>query len=300
MIRIAKEHLIFNMVKGMKPAAYAETGETVVFETVDCFNNQITTEEMGHDSLHGDYANPATGPLYVNGAEPGDILKIHVIDVKVAEYGIMTATEENSILHGKLSGERTKKIYIKDGYGEFNEKLRLPIFPMIGVIGVAPEKNEGILTVDPGAHGGNMDCGRIVAGSTLYLPVNVEGALLSMGDLHAIMGDGETGGCGLEVAGEVTIKVEILKGKKYPLPLLIEGGRIMTIASEKTMDDANKQAVRMMHELLVNELKMDAHEAGFLLSLAGDLRPCQIVDSLMTARMELPLDILEKYDIHMR
>jgi amidase len=166
---------------------------------------------------------------------------------------------------------------------------------MIGVIGTAPAIEE-IPTGTPGQHGGNMDCKRIVEGATLYLPVHVPGALLSMGDLHAVMGDGEVIICGLEIAGEVTIRVSVIKDKILPLPLLREGEHLMTIASAETLDLAAKQATIQMHRFLTNELGLEFNEAGMLLSLVGDLRICQVVDPLMTARMELPLSILVNYD----
>ena len=298
MIKIEKDKLVFSLSKSHIPAARVAAGETVIFETVDCFKNLIMHESQDHSALQGEYANPATGPLFVEGAEVGDILKIEILDIKVADYGVMLAAPDNEILKGRLPDERTKVMLINEGYGIFNEHIKLPICPMIGVIGVAPEGEE-ISTVSPGAHGGNMDCKKISKGGVLYLPVNTKGALLAMGDLHAIMGDGETGGCGLEVAGEVTVKVDVVKGKQLPLPMLIQDKKLMTIASEKTMDLANQLAVLNMHEFLTKELGMDAHEAGFLISLAGDLKVCQIVDPLLTARMEISMDILEKYNYKM-
>lgn len=295
MIRISKDKLVFSLSKNHTPAARVQSGETVVFETVDCWKNLIHHESQNHSDLYGEYANPATGPLYVESAEVGDVLKVEILDIKVADYGVMMATPDNEILKGRLKDERTKVMLINEGYGLFNEHIKLPISPMIGVIGTAPE-GDAISTVSPGAHGGNMDCKKIVKGAVLYLPVNTKGGLLAMGDLHAIMGDGEVGGCGLEVAGEVTVKVDVLKGKKLPLPMLVQGKKLMTIASEKTCDLANKQAVLNMHEFLTEELGMDAHEAGFLISLAGELRVCQIVDPLITARVEISMDILEKYN----
>jgi amidase len=120
-----------------------------------------------------------------------------------------------------------------------------------------------------------------------------------MGDLHAVMGDGEVIICGLEVAGEVTVRVTVIKDKLLPLPMLKEGNHLITIASAETLDQAAKDATIQMHRFLINELGLEFNEAGMLLSLIGNLRICQVVDPLMTARMELPLSVLEKYHYHL-
>ena len=140
-----------------------------------------------------------------------------------------------------------------------------------------------------------MDCKRIVKGSVLYLPVAVPGALLALGDLHAVMGDGEIVVCGVEIAGEVDVRVSVLKGIRLPTPFLAEGGRLMTIASAETLDEAGAEATRRMHRFLTERLNIETHEAGILLSAAADLRVCQVVDPLKTARMELPLWVAERY-----
>ena len=140
-----------------------------------------------------------------------------------------------------------------------------------------------------------MDCKRIVKGAVLYLPVNVDGALLAMGDLHAVMGDGEIVVCGVEIAGEVDVRLSVLKGVSLPTPFLIEKDSLMTIASAKTLDEAAVKATQKMHRFLCERLNIENHEAGMLLSAAADLRICQIVDPLMTARMEFPTEIAKLY-----
>ena len=137
-----------------------------------------------------------------------------------------------------------------------------------------------------------MDCKRIGMGAALYLPVNVPGALLAMGDLHAVMGDGEVCVCGAEIAGEVTVRVTVVKGQPLPLPFLVTGEHAMAIYSDEGLDAAAQGATLRMRAFLMDQAKLAAHEAGMLLSLAGDLRICQAVDPNKTCRMELPLSIL--------
>src|SRR5574344_1951576 len=121
---------------------------------------------------------------------------------------------------------------------------------MIGVIGTAPAYDT-VMTHTPGAHGGNMDCNKIVAGSTLYLPVEVEGALLSIGDLHGLMGDGEVMICGVETGGRVTVRVSAVRNFAMPTPALRCRGRFMTIQSDRTLDEASRNASRAMLRFLM-------------------------------------------------
>ncbi len=293
MIRIGTEHVTCSLFKDHPPAARVPSGGMVVFETMDCYGNQIRSEELDFTSTKRDFNNPATGPLYVEGAEPGDILKVEILDIRVANQGVMAVRPGAGALGDVWQSPRVKVIPVENGEAVFNDKLRLPLDPMIGVIGTAPLTE--IPTTTPHAHGGNMDCRRIVKGATLYLPVFVAGGLLSMGDLHGVMGDGEIVICGVEMEGEVTVKVEVIKHRCLPLPLLVEGNDCMAIASARTLDQAASDVTHSMHRFLVDEVGVDTHEAGMLLSLIGQLRICQIVDPLMTTRMEVPLSVLKAY-----
>jgi amidase len=295
MKKIYKENVIFNMSKENTPVLSITSGETVVFETLDCYCNRIKRQE---DALSTGPGNPATGPLHIEGAEAGDILKIEILDIKVANQGIMKLRPGIGTYGDYLHDATVKVIPINDNLAIFNDRIHLPINPMIGVIGVAPADN-AIETIVPDLYGGNLDCIRIVKGASVYLPVFTNGGLLAIGDLHAIMSDGETAICGLEVSGEVTVKVHVIKNQSLPLPMVIEGQHIMTLSSMKNLDEAAKHASINMHRFLIQELKMDTHEAAMLLSLSGNLRICQIVDPLITARMELPIEILEKYNYKM-
>ena len=163
---------------------------------------------------------------------------------------------------------------------------------MIGVIGVAP-KSEAIPCSTPDLHGGNMDCKEVCEGATLLLPVNVPGALLAMGDLHAIMADGEIGVSGLEVSGEVTVTVDLIKGKVLPLPMIINDDYVMTIASDEDLDIAVDMAVANMISYLTKEYEFSQHDAVMLTSLVADVRICQVVDPKKTIRVEFPRKYLD-------
>ncbi len=294
-MRIKSHRCIFSMSKDNEPVAKVDSGDTLVIETCDCFGDQITSEDQTIGTLDFDIVNPATGPIYIEDAEPGDILKVEILDIKIGERGVFLTGPNLGTLGHIIKEEQIKLVEIDNDRVIFNDKIHIPIEPMIGVIGTAP-KGQGISTGTPGEHGGNMDCKRITKGSTLYLPINVEGALLAIGDLHAVMGDGEVAVCGVEIAGEVTVKVTVIKNLEIPLPLLIDDKRIMAIASAQTLDEASIIATENMHRLLTHIVGLEVNEAVMLLSAIGDLRICQIVDPLMTVRMELPLWVLEKYD----
>ncbi|MDV3427858.1 MAG: acetamidase/formamidase family protein, partial [Bacillota bacterium] len=176
----------------------------------------------------------------------------------------------------------------------FDEKLRLPLNKMIGVIGTAPPFGE-INCGTPGSHGGNMDNTMITEGSALYLPVFTEGALFALGDLHAVMGDGEIGVSGAEAAGKVHVKLEVIKNLKLKNPVLENKESISTIASAETLDAAVNNAVADMADILAERIDLPYSEIAMLLSLIGQAQICQVVDPLKTARYVVPKWALEKY-----
>ena len=297
MLTIHTDTKIHKMSKDNPPVATAKSGDTVCFETLDCFGCQLKSEDQLLGGLDWSNINPATGPLFVEGAEPGDVLKVEILKIELDDHGVMVDGPGSGVTGVAVTSESTKILPVSDGMVKFNEKLSFPICPMIGVIGTAPAE-EGVDTGTPGPHGGNMDCTRIGEGATLYLPVNVEGALLAMGDLHALMGDGEVEVCGVEIAGAVTVRVTVLKNCALPTPFLVNKEVAMAIFSAESLDDAAVGATMSMHSFLMKELHMNEHEAGMLLSVVGNLRICQIVDPEKTCRMELPLSIMETYGYH--
>lgn len=297
MLTIHTDTKIHKMSKDNPPVATAKSGDTVCFETLDCFGCQLKSEDQLLGGLDWSNINPATGPLFVEGAEPGDVLKVEILKIELDKQGVMVDGPGSGVTGVAVTSESTKILPVSDGVVKFNEKLSFPICPMIGVIGTAPAE-EGVDTGTPGPHGGNMDCTRIGEGATLYLPVNVEGALLAMGDLHALMGDGEVEVCGVEIAGAVTVRVTVLKNCALPTPFLVNKEVAMAIFSAESLDNAAVGATMSMHSFLMKELHMNEHEAGMLLSVVGNLRICQIVDPEKTCRMELPLSIMETYGYH--
>lgn len=294
MIRISRDYVTDSLDKRHAPAARCASGDEVLFETRDCYDDNVTCAERPLGDRPGALANPATGPLFVEGAKKGDILKVEILDIKLRDWGVMRASVSAGAFQGYYKERAVKIFEIKDNRVVIDDKLTLDCDTMIGVIGTAPEFH-GISTETPYSHGGNMDCKKIVAGSTLYLPVNVEGALLSLGDLHARMGDGEVMICGMETAGEVKVRVTVLRGVSLPTPFLVCRGKVMTIYSEETLDKAGLFAVRRLQDFVCSATGLDDLAAGRLMSLLCDMAVCQIVDPLLTMRAEFPLEVLEAY-----
>jgi amidase len=203
----------------------------------------------------------------------------------------MAAIPGAGLLGENVDRSQVKVVPIQDGRAVFSNNITLPVEPMIGVIGVAPSK-EAVPCGTPGSHGGNMDNARIGAGATLYLPVFAEGALLAMGDLHACMGDGEIMVTGVEAAGSVDVKVEVIRGMKIDNPILEDKNCIYTIASDTDLMKAVKTATAEMHNIVMRKLGLSYNEAGMLMSAVGNVQICQVVDPSLTVRFAMPKTII--------
>lgn len=292
MLTISKDNVHRALSREIPPAAWCESGERVRFITMDAMGDQFVDDNnpIIDESKAG---NPSTGPLYVKGAEPGDMLKVTVEAIDLPNIMSMTTAPGAGVFGDEIPELKRKLYSVENGLVHFNDKLSFPVRPMLGVIGVAPM--EGIIeTSYPGEHGGNMDCKEIIQGSVLYLPVFCPGGLLFVGDVHALMGDGEVCICGAETAAQVVLKVELVK-KSYGGLVLLNEDKVMTIATAPTLDQASVQATKAMRRLLEKELGMEFHESCHVLSLVGDVRICQVVDPLMTCRMEVPMSLFRAY-----
>ncbi|UBV44684.1 acetamidase/formamidase family protein (plasmid) [Deinococcus taeanensis] len=294
-LTVPRDQLIYAMDRANPPVLRAPSGSTLVFQTRDCFEDQIQDAQAQFTALDWNRINPATGPVHIEGAEPGDALAIEIIDIRVGSQAVMVTGPDLGVEGDRLT-EPAVRVYPIDGDHVTVSGVRLPLRPMIGVIGTAPA-DEPVPNGTPGDHGGNMDTTVIRAGSTLYLPVNVDGALLALGDLHAGMGDGEVSVCGLEVPGEVTLRVTVLKQCRWPLPMVVTDEHLYTIASALTLDEAATRATKHMSAIVQTEAQLSRADAIGLLSAAGNLQISQVVDPLKTCRFELSLDVLRQLNV---
>lgn len=288
MFKVSKESFIYAMNSANAPILRVPASATIEFETSDCFGGQVKSEQDEFGGLDFSRVNPATGPVYIEGAEPGDVLAVKIDKIEVASQGVVIAGKGMGALAHILGDYAIKIVPIENDTAIFSESLHLPLNKMIGVIGVAPKESDIIACGTPDYHGGNMDCKEITEGRTIHLPVNVPGALLALGDLHAIMADGEVGATGLEVAGKVTVTVDVIKNKPQPHPMLFSDTHIMTIASHVDLDTAVDMAVEHMAQYLINEYGFTLNDTAMLMSLVADTRICQVVDPKKTIRVEFP------------
>lgn len=287
MLKVTTAQVIYEFSSGNVPVLSIPSGSTIEIETYDCFSNQLRTEEDKMEALDWDRINPASGPIYVDGAEPGDILKVTINRIKLDSKGTMVSGKDLGILGGILKDVQTKIIMIHGGKAQFNADIEIPIQPMIGVIGVAP-KEGAVNTGTPGLHGGNMDNAMIGEGATLYFNVEVQGALFALGDVHAAMGDGEIGVSGLEIPAKIELSLEVVKDKSIEGPMLENKEYWSVIESAEVLEDAVQNATEKMFRFLVNRSKMRETEIVMLMSLVGQLQFCQVVDPLKTVRFIMP------------
>lgn len=292
--KLSNASSIFVFSNKNEPALKIKSGEVVEIETKDCFSDQVKKEEDIISSMDWDKVNPVTGPIYVEGAKKGDALKVILQKIVLKKRGVLATGKDMGVLGDKLDRLYSKVVDIKDGKVIFDDKLEIPVKPMIGVIGVAPD-GEGINCGTSGSHGGNMDNTMIGEGAVLYFPVFNDGAYFALGDIHAVMGDGEVGVSGVEVGAFVTVKLEVIKGLKLNNPLLENDSAIAAIASAENIDKALDAAIHDFQELVSARIDLSLKDISMLFSVVGDAQICQIVDPLKTARFVVPKWVLNKY-----
>lgn len=288
--RVSMNDVVFKADKTNNPVLKIKSGETVVFECRDAFNQVIKTPEDLPINFDMDHINPATGPVYIEGAEPGDTLEVHIKKIDLADQGSCCIIPNFGFLAPEFPEPWTRIIPIKNDYAIFGKNIKIPIDPFPGTIIVAPlEGSHG--TLIPKEYGGNMDSKACRVGTIVYLPVFVEGALFCVGDVHAVQGDGEVCGTAVEIDADVTIKLVVNKVKKIKRPQYETKEYFMTTAWAETADAAAKIALRDMIDWLVAEKGLTREEAYALCSCTVDFRISQFVDVTPGVRAVLPKNI---------
>jgi amidase len=290
-IVLTKDRRVFAFGGDAEPALSIPAGTRLRLETADCFDDQVLVEGDVLSAIDWDRINPATGPVYVEGAHPGDVVSVLIESIDIGHQGVMAVAPGFGVLGDEFPEQVHRIVPIEDGAARIADGVVVPLRPMIGVIGVAPA-GAPESTASPGAHGGNMDTRLIGAGAVVYLPVAREGALFAAGDLHAAMGDGEICGTGVEVSGSITLRLDVRSDLQIEEPVLETLDLVATIASAATLDAAAEAATRHMAALLTQRLGISLEVATMLMSAGGDLQISQIVDPLRTARFTLPKAII--------
>ncbi len=276
----------------LPPRVHVNSGDTVVFETVEASSKQITPESGDEvlATLSFDPIHPLTGPVYIDGAEPGDTLEVEVVRLKHKGWGW------SAVIPGfGLLGEEFKKPYLHlyrlgRTHCEFRKDIQIPYEPFCGVMGVAPSEPGRLDTIPPRGNGGNLDIRHLTPGTKVYFPVQVPGALFSCGDCHSAQGDGEVNGTGIESSMTVTLRFRLLKGVKTPelrfitppgkkLTSADEGGYYVTTAQGPDLFKDAQQALRYMIDHICSEYKMTPEQAYCLSGVAVDMKISEIVDA---------------------
>ena len=270
--RVRVETMVAGGLQRLRLAGVPDTDIPQSLKTVE----QRVTER-------GPGAHPMSGPIFVEGAASGDTLEVRIVAIEfLHDFGVNAFNPGGGVLPDDFPYAGLRLFRWRPGATsvEFKPGVTLPIAPFFGSIGVAPPPLVGrISSRPPGWHGGNLDNKDLVAGSVLYLPVHVPGALLSIGDGHALQGDGEVTGTALETSLRGTFELRVLKGQRLRWPRAETPTHYIAMGLHEDLDEATKLAVREMVEFLMAEKKLSRDEAYMLCSLAADLHVTQAVDA---------------------
>jgi len=291
-IRVA-DGQIFAFSPNLQPVAASGPGEVFEVECQDSCGGQIRTEADLLSKIDLDHVNGATGPVEIVGALPGDTLRVRVLDLRVGKVGYMGIEPKLGVLGDRVTAAKTRILPVRGGFARFSQDVRLPVQPHIGTIGVATA-GETLSTFYPGDHGGNLDTREIRAGNTLYLPVFQPGAMLAMGDVHALMADGEVCVTGIEIDGVVRLRTDLLPEVHLKRPVVETRGAWIVLASAPDLDAAARLATSDAVDLLARGRGMDWEDAYMLASLVCDLRISQDVDPHRTCKMIIPKEYLPR------
>lgn len=290
MRRLSSSKAVHSFSPRNKPAYEVSDGERVIVETADAFGDQLKRPGAKFGDVELDSVNPATGPIAVRGAVPGEALCVSVEAIKCGPKGVLVVSHELGVLSKHVRHERTRVVDIRSGKAVFSDDLAIALNPHVGVVGVSPREGE-FPSYFPGDFGGNLDTSELGEGAKVYLPVFVDGAMVCIGDVHAAMGDGEVCGCGIEVSAEVTVRLSRHPGMAISRPLIETPKAWITYAAAKTLDQAAEQATYDMVQLIMERRGTDFEDAYMLASVAAQLGISQVVDPLVAAKMS----ILKKY-----
>ena len=293
---VVQYHATIDVVKYVygvaPPVARLRPGNILEANSLDCFGNGIQKPGDTLALAKGD--NPLTGPFFIEGAEPGDTLVVHILDLQVdgnqgigafaPGFGALNETNYTPMLHTPLPekiwfypidhGDNTATFQALDS----NYKVKIPLHPFLGCIGVAPANGEARSSVVPAEFGGNMDAPEVSPGNTQYLPVSVSGALLYFGDGHAAMGDGEIAGTAIEVPMKARLQVDVVKGKHTNWPRFENEKEIMAAGIYRPVDDAVRIAFTELVAWIHADYGLSELDAYELLSKVGKIHLTEMVD----------------------
>ncbi len=285
----------------IEPVAEVGSGTELTVDTVEASGGQLTAASTAADVPGLDFGrvNPVTGPFLVPGAQPGDALVVDVLEMSVGGWGWTACIPGFGLLAADFADPHLRISTITERGAELLPGLVIPVVPMVGTIGVAPPEPGPHSMVPPRRWGGNMDIRHIGPGARLILPVGVPGALLSLGDAHAAMGDGEVAGTGVETDGSVRLRITLLPGAAPATPIVETdprsqrtGRALATTGIGPDLMTAARDAARALVDEVVRRTGLAPADAYLLASVAADLKISELVDApnwVVTAHLELSL-----------
>ena len=282
----------------IEPVLRMASGSVIEVYTEEASDGQLDVNSTLEDlnNLSFDPIHPLTGPVFVEGAEPGDVLKVTLHQVEMGDWGWTAIVPGFGFLADEFTEPYLKTYELgKDKQSiAFTDKINIPLNPFPGVMGVAPATDSMLSTIPPRANGGNMDDPNMTQGTTVYFPVFVEGALFSMGDAHATQGHGEVCGTAIEAPMRIVYEIELIKdGRSIKEPQYETDEYYAVTGFGTTIDEAAKKATRYMIDYLVEEHGLSRQDAYALCSLAGDLKIAEVVDvPHMLVTMHMSKDVL--------
>lgn len=288
--RIPIGELKYTLSQFHTPVARVRPGEVFEVDTelnIGGHNIHSLDDRIGPDSFVIPLVNPATGPIYVEGAKPGDVLRVNIHHVGLVGFGYTALWPGIGIFpdwgRQEEFGIQSHVVRVEDGVVHWSDHIKIPAAPMVGVMGTAPWV-ESVSTIDNGPHGGNIDVQEVTAGNTLVLPVYHEGALLHIGDVHAVQGDAECNGLGaIEIRGRVRLSVDLApKPGVMKWPRIETAEHICTIGCARPLDDALRIAFQEMVWWLEQDYGFSKAEAYMFLGSAADARCTQMVNPKFT------------------
>lgn len=289
---------------GAAPKHRVAPGTRIVTWTEDCFDGQVkTARDLPSKVMPPGHDNPQTGPFYIEGAEPGDTIAVHILKLEPARdyavssfgpgFGALVGTDRTAMLGPDFpettwrydldAARTTARARSADG----RHAWTIPVAPFLGCIGVAPAAGEVRTTIVPGAFGGNMDCPEVRAGNTVFLGVHAPGALLSFGDGHYAMGDGEIMGAAIEGAMDVEVSVDLIKRQPTPVPRIENDSDVMFVGWGRPLEDAARVAFKAMVGWVRERSGMAEIDAYQFVSQAARAPIVQIVDPEYTVLVKI-------------
>ena len=286
--------------KLIPPVLTVKSGAVIKADTYEASDRQLHAKANLEDLANIDFGpiHPITGPVYVEEAEVGDILAVDLLKIDLHDYGWQAIVGGFGFLTDRFPDPKLNihKIDVQNKTSMFNDKIKIPLKPFPGIMGVAPDTEEMLSTIPPRANGGNMDDPSLVEGTTVYFPVFVKGALFSIGDGHAVQGLGEVCGTAIEAPMTFTYRLRVIKDKpEIKEPQYETDDYYAVTGFGTTIDIATKKAVNYMVDHLSNNYEISAEDSYMLCSLVGDLKIAEVVDvPNMLVTMHFPKSILNQ------